>query len=124
MKFAVGADSVTHPITVVNNSHVPNILGVDFFDRHAAQICFATKTLSLMNDGKRVEIPFTVDGKGWASGAVNAVEQECNASAISQDTRAIPAGCVLDIKAAVRNQTAPLHCSRTFLVEAAVGCEV
>ena len=76
MKFAVGADSVTHPITVVNNGEVPNILDVDFFDRHSAQICFVTKTLSMMHDGKREEVPFTVNGKGWVSDAANAMEQE------------------------------------------------
>ena len=52
MQFSVDAESIVHPIAGVRNTHVPSILGVNFFGKHVARICFAPKTLSMASNAK------------------------------------------------------------------------
>ena len=108
-------------VSVVDGEHVPDLLGVDFFNKYDADISFATKSMVLQINGSAVEIPFSVKGHSFDSKLVSNVQQDCSVVATARERIILLPGFAIDVKADVQQQTQRLHRSQTFIAETKVN---
>ena len=63
--FSKDGPIFSHKITIVDSNKVPDLFGVDFFDKYNASVSFASKIIVLNlgseDEPNLVEVPFTVE---------------------------------------------------------------
>ena len=120
MQFSRGGESVHHVTSVIDNERMPDILGVDFFEKYEAEISFATKSLSLKLGDQRIEVPFTVNGRGWDDETeINSTttQSECTAQASITERLILLPGYYAHVDCTIIHPSAKLHCSQTYVVD-------
>ena len=115
---------IEHSVSVVESRHVPDLLGVDFFDKYGAEVSFATKSLHLQLGSQSMEVPFSVDGHDFNSKVVSNVQQDCTAKAVARDKVVILPGFQVVLRADVQSASRALHRSQAFIVETSVAAEI
>jgi transposase InsO family protein len=128
MQFTAGGPSLHHVTSVIDNERMPDILGVDFFSKYQADISFATKSLSLLVNGDRIEVPFIVNGKSWEDDATVCATRtqqtaECMAEATTREQLVLLPGFYAHVACDVKHPSDKLHCSQSFVVESLLKAE-
>lgn len=126
MQFDKKGPTVSHTVTVLDNEGMPDILGVDFFDRYNAVVSFATKTLTLTVDDQEISIPFTANGQGWEENDtvhINSVTADCSAAAVADAQLLLLPGYCSHMECSVKHESKMLHCSQSFVVDSALQAE-
>ena len=124
MQFCKSGPTIEHEVSVVESNMVPDLLGVDFFEKYGAEISFATKSLTLLVNGEQVEVPFSVEGRSFESKTISNLQLDCKARVTARQRITLLPGFKIAVRADVRTSSRSLHRSQSFVAESKITAEI